>query len=430
MIAAEIFSAEWLNDWKNAINTGEYREAGKNWNAPLLLKFSDSSGIAGFYLDLQSGTCREIRFAADGDFQLTETVLTAPRETWLKTIRERKDPLFMLMQGAIRLEKGSLVKLASHRKGAQMLLKAASDISNGTASQETKKESVTGEDPETSTKNFVSTGRGLDLDSFPMQLFQKSKKLGVWDPAAISFEEDARQWKGFNDTEKTVLLHLSSMFMGGEEAVTRDLLPLINAVSHEGRIEEEIYLTSFLWEEAKHTEFFSLFLRKVAGSPVDLERFHGKAYTQLFCQELPTALRRLETEPTPENQLLASLTYNMIVEGTLAETGYEAYFRMLTKNNLLPGLREGIGLLKRDESRHIAYGLFLIDRLLREHPHLRDIFEAEAGRLISLVVEIVHEMFDPYPVMPFGLKKEDYLEYASDQFRKRMQKLNEDGSER
>ena len=51
------------------------------------------------------------------------------------------------------------------------------------------------------------------------------------------------------------MLHLTSLFQAGEEAVTLDLLPLIRAIAQEGRIEEEMYLTTFLWEEAKHVDF-------------------------------------------------------------------------------------------------------------------------------------------------------------------------------
>jgi len=165
-------------------------------------------------------------------------------------------------------------------------------------------------------------------------------------------------------------------------------------------------------------------LRDVVVDIPNLEAFHGKAYRQLFGSELEKALQRLQTDSSPEAQLCASVTYNMIVEGTLAETGYEAYFRMLTDNDMLPGLREGIGLLKRDESRHIAYGLYLIKRLLDEHPQLKPLLEREAGRLLDMAIDVVDEMFEPYEVMPFGLDKSWYIDYAMNQFRKRMAKLS------
>ncbi|MFO8241099.1 MAG: hypothetical protein R6T90_08880, partial [Dissulfuribacterales bacterium] len=73
----------------------------------------------------------------------------------------------------------------------------------------------------------------------------------------------------------------------------------------------------------------------------------------------------------------------MIVEGTLAETGYAAFYNMLEKEDLLPGLREGITKLKMDESRHIAYGLFLINRILDENPKLKHYAEEELTTLLN-----------------------------------------------
>ena len=52
------------------------------------------------------------------------------------------------------------------------------------------------------------------------------------------------------------------------------------------------------------------------------------------------------------------------LEGVLAETGYHSYFEALEAEDLLPGLRQGLHHLKQDESRHIAYGVFLLTRLV------------------------------------------------------------------
>jgi len=100
------------------------------------------------------------------------------------------------------------------------------------------------------------SGRGLDWDSVPMRLFQKAKRLGTWDPQALDLSKDAADWAGFSEVERDFLLRTLVLFQAGEEGVTSDLLPLIMVVASEGRLEEEIFLTSFLWEEAKHTEMF------------------------------------------------------------------------------------------------------------------------------------------------------------------------------
>ena len=113
--------------------------------------------------------------------------------------------------------------------------------------------------------SFVTTSaRGLDRASVPMRLFEKAKRLGIWNPSEIDFTQDAADWQRLDPLEREVLLHLTALFQAGEEAVTNDIVPLLLAVSGEGRVEEELYLTTFLFEEAKHTDFFRRFLDTVA----------------------------------------------------------------------------------------------------------------------------------------------------------------------
>ena len=88
--------------------------------------------------------------------------------------------------------------------------------------------------------SFATTTRGLNRDLPPMRLYEKAKKLGIWNPSDIDFSKDKLDWARFTDEEKDLCLLLLSMFVAGEEAVTLDLLPLIQAVAQEGRIEEEM----------------------------------------------------------------------------------------------------------------------------------------------------------------------------------------------
>lgn len=126
------------------------------------------------------------------------------------------------------------------------------------------------------------TIRGLRHDSLPMRLYHKAKKLGTWDPRDIDLTQDKQDWQRIPDEYKERLLGLILGFQAGEEAVTVDLLPLIMTVAREGRLEEEMFLTTFLWEEAKHTEFFRRFLDEVAHETSDLSRYHTPSYRTLF----------------------------------------------------------------------------------------------------------------------------------------------------
>lgn len=270
---------------------------------------------------------------------------------------------------------------------------------------------------------FATTTRGLDRDLPPMRLYEKAKKLGIWNPTDIDLGKDKQDWAKFTAEEKDLCLLLLSMFVAGEEAVTLDLLPLIQAIAQEGRIEEEMYLTTFLFEEAKHTDFFRRFMDEVAEADADLTNYHGDNYRQLFYESLPDALNALRSDPSPASQIRASVTYNMIVEGVLAETGYQAFFTMLERNDLLPGLRKGISLLKQDESRHIAYGVYLLSRLMAEHPDEWDNLQMHMNTLLPSAIGVIGDAFARYDVVPFGLVEDDFVNYAMGQFSKRFERL-------
>src|SRR4051812_39009104 len=247
-------------------------------------------------------------------------------------------------------------------------------------------------------EGFRTTSGGL-RDCFPLRLYGKAKRLGAGVPggpggrarvfcprrlrgrrtpaggglpADIDFTQARRDWQALDELQQETILSLTSLFVAGEEAVTLDLLPLVLAIARDGRVEEEMYLTTFLYEEAKHMELFSRFLVEVAGAPAGLERFHVPSYRKLFYEELPASMERLLFDSTPEALARASVTYNMIVEGVLAETGYHSYHESLAANRLMPGLCASLVHVKRDEARHIAYGVYLLCRLVAEDPSTWD----------------------------------------------------------
>ncbi len=275
--------------------------------------------------------------------------------------------------------------------------------------------------------SFKTTSiQGLRHDILPMRLYHKAKKLGTWDPRNIDFSQDILDWQKCDEEEQQTIITLTALFQAGEESVTLDLLPLIMLIAQEGRLEEEMFLTTFLWEEAKHTEFFRRYLDDVVHLQTDLHNLHTASYRKLFYEELPQAMQALLTDHSPKAQLKAAITYNMIVEGVLAETGYYTYFNMLERNNIMPGLRQGIDNLKRDESRHIAYGVFLISRLVAQDKSLWSYVEQRMNELLPLALGVVQELDDnpgDEGERPFGLRTEDYLDYAMNQFQKRMARI-------
>lgn len=270
----------------------------------------------------------------------------------------------------------------------------------------------------TTPKRIYSTlsSHGLRHDILPMRLYHKAKKLGIWDPRDIDLSQDRQDWQRVPDEYKERLRGLILGFQAGEEAVTLDLLPLIMTMAREGRLEEELFLTTFLWEEGKHTEFFRRVLDEVLEEHGDLHavRAPNNNTRDIFADDLPQTMNRLLTDPSPENQVKASILYNMIIEGVLAETGYFSFSRMLDVTGAMPGLRQGLLMIQRDESRHIAYGVFLISRLVAADKSLWPLVEERMNSHFTAIARNQEENGTPEAVRA----------YARQQFEKRLTRIS------
>ena len=267
---------------------------------------------------------------------------------------------------------------------------------------------------------YVTTRQAINKNSLPYNLYQKAKKFGIWNPTDIDFSQDKEDWKKLNEEQKLEVLTQFAQFIGGEEAVTQDILPMIMAVSKKGWFEEESYLTTFLFEEAKHAEFFSLF-REEIGVTEDLTHLLSPGYRKLFDETLPAVMGKLLEDQSPEAMLDAAVTYNIFAEGVLAETGYWFFYESLSRANLFPGFISGIRNVKRDEGRHIGFGTFLIQRLISENPELNlyERAEAKLQELLPIAMMLTAKTEDR-EVTSLGIPAGKSMEFAMKQLQARM----------
>ncbi|MEC2223777.1 MULTISPECIES: R2-like ligand-binding oxidase [Heyndrickxia] len=196
------------------------------------------------------------------------------------------------------------------------------------------------------------------------KLYEKAKRNGGWNPVDIDFSHDREDFLQLREEERIASLPLISSFSAGEEAVTLDILPMLHAMARQGRLEDTMFLTTFLHDEAKHTEMFSRWQQAVGVGDLDLSAYHNDSYKRIFYEALPEAMERLYTDDSPEEVIRAAMVYNMIVEGVLAESGYYSFRQIYKKAGLFPGILQGIDYLNMDEGRHIQFGIYTIQRLV------------------------------------------------------------------
>jgi ribonucleoside-diphosphate reductase beta chain len=257
---------------------------------------------------------------------------------------------------------------------------------------------------------------GLNWGNLPLKLFAGGNAK-FWNPAGVDVSRDREDWDALSDDERRIATRLCSLFVTGEEAVTHDIQPFMAAMHIEGRLGDEMYLTQFAFEEAKHVQVFRLWLDAV-GITDDLHEYldDQPSYRQLFNEELPDSLNALLVDPSPAAQIRAAVTYNHIVEGMVALTGYYAWHKICAERGILPGMQELVRRIGDDERRHMAWGTFTCRRHVAADDANWGVFETRMNELIPLAARLVEEAISTGfgDDIPFGLSVEEFLQYATD----------------
>lgn len=226
----------------------------------------------------------------------------------------------------------------------------------------------------------------LDPSSFAGGYFRNAV-YRHWDPYADIpdelLEQDRQRLLESEQAEPAFdgLRRTLAQFGAGEESVTEDLTPLLIATDD---VNKQLFLTSQLYEEAKHTQFFDRYWRDVINpvarergfevtDPTD-QRYFNDDYVALF-EKTEKAMNRLLTEDSPTNRARAYCHYHLIVESVLAQTGYYGIQSSYSPTGAdlypgepihLEGLIEGIARIRSDEGRHVGFGMHEVQRLIAE----------------------------------------------------------------
>jgi len=250
------------------------------------------------------------------------------------------------------------------------------------------------------------------------QLYANSKRL-TWDPALIDFSRDRADWamihRDFQTEQYAEQIHrLCSLFYEGEESVTQTLSPFLSAIARAGLgIDKEMFLTSQLYEEAKHFEFFARYFREVLVDE-NTTRHLAPSPKAVLIDDLADISERIRLENDPERlrELLVEgvVHYMGVVEAMLARTGYRGVNEMLEARGWLPGLQEGFRFIRRDEGRHVAFGIHFIEEMSATNPGYRDIVLATFERHLPNVLGTVQQFVFDHPLVDLAILQQYALD--------------------
>jgi ribonucleotide reductase beta subunit family protein with ferritin-like domain len=242
---------------------------------------------------------------------------------------------------------------------------------------------------------------------------------GNWRATEIDFSVDREHWRSaFDDLDRRAALWTYAMFFHGEDAVADTLSPYIDAAPRE---EQKYFLATQQVDEARHAVLFARFMREVAGTGTDTASALSATSPQLTwgfrkvfgrLDRMADELRRDRSRPKLAQ---AIALYHLVVEASLAQPGQHFIDESLERRDLLPGFREGIRNVSRDEQRHIAFGVKMIADLVREDPDCEPAIEELFREILPYTTAVfVPPDWDERYVTVFGFTLQDIYAHGAD----------------
>jgi ribonucleotide reductase beta subunit family protein with ferritin-like domain len=222
-----------------------------------------------------------------------------------------------------------------------------------------------------STQN--GTPESLPVDAISYEDLYARWERGNWSAMDLDFSEDARQWReDFTEFERQAAIWNYSLFFWGEDAVTDNLSPYIDAAPLE---EQKYFLATQQADEARHAVFFKRFMQEVCGiGNGSMESGLNAIKPQLtpgfrkIFDRLDTMADELRADRSPAKLAAAVTLYHIVIEASLAQPGQHFICSYLEQRDTLPAFRRGMQNIAADEQRHIGFGVKLLADLKREDP--------------------------------------------------------------
>jgi ribonucleoside-diphosphate reductase beta chain len=213
-----------------------------------------------------------------------------------------------------------------------------------------------------------------------------------WDPAAIDFTPDARAWPELPSERRHGVMTLLAGFCVAEEAVATELAPFTDAARKATLTSTENLMAWVFYlqrrDEQRHARLFDRIGAEVLGLAGDTpaerreaaRRHAPGAMLDLFEERLPALAAELAAGNTGLGEGVS--LYHMLLEGVVFDAGQHALLDDLA-DGALPGVREGIERVERDERWHVGFGLRCLVET-QPSPELLDDLLLRAGEVAEV----------------------------------------------
>jgi len=243
-----------------------------------------------------------------------------------------------------------------------------------------------------------------------------------WMPTEVPMARDIEVWKSkdlLSDSERHIILRNLGFFATAESLVANNIVLAI--YKHVTNPECRQYLLRQAFEEAIHTHTFHYVVESLGLNEGEIFNMY---------QEIPSVNKKdafvLEHTKTLNNKDFATdtdenmqifledlIAFYIIMEGIFFYSGF-AMMLSFKRRNLMTGVAEQFEYILRDESKHMGFGVDLINQIKIENPRLwtRELKERVVQN-IRVAVELESEYArDCLPNGILGMKSELFEQYV------------------
>jgi ribonucleoside-diphosphate reductase beta chain len=271
--------------------------------------------------------------------------------------------------------------------------------------------------------------RGLENTPTYLDLFRRWEKQ-QWAVSDLDFGPDRESWRSATQLEKDATLWGRRLFFTGEERVTATLAPFVWAAPSP---DIELFLSTQMADEARHTVFFERYWREVVGTDApDLRTLLGQVrpevnegYDTLFYERLPSVAQRMASDPRDIDAFIEGVTiYHVVVEATLALTGQRFELESMREFGQTHfGFYQGFTAVARDESRHVNFGIKVLQEAVREDSsRFAPLIQRTLVECLPLISGTLEPPDQRY-YTEFDRSQDELLQYAMSSLNKRLRAI-------
>jgi ribonucleoside-diphosphate reductase beta chain len=232
---------------------------------------------------------------------------------------------------------------------------------------------------------------GLDTfanRSFWPNFFSRLVARLQWNPTAIDLAPDTRMWPDLPDERRDRLMTLLAGFCVAEDAVAEQLTPFGDSARESTLASQESLMAWVFFlqrrDEQRHAVLFDRIAAEVLGLPgataaerrVAARAHVPAAFLELFEKRLPAMAAELAAGRTGLSQGVSLC--HMLLEGVVFDAGQYALLDDLA-DGALPGVREGVERVERDERWHVGFGLRCLIETQPSTDLLDDVLQRAGG---------------------------------------------------